>query len=142
MFKGGGPGQPGNTLMAVGKGFMFKKAVLEFVELSDDPDYDYKTTYINGVLMLNPKGPWLKKGKLKATGITAINYSKMDTEGVLQFKINMCGEFDKEPDTFFQIEATYEGSPEIKYDDYGDPVFQRGTDFSATITIEDFDLCE
>ncbi len=57
-FFGGGPGQPGNVLMALGQGFILQNAVLDNVEqcetgecgLSpDDPCYSdewaYKTTY-------------------------------------------------------------------------------------------------
>ena len=55
-FFGGGPGQPGNTLMAVGVGFVFQNAVLLTVEGPYSPPgqwcenvggaASYRTTYV------------------------------------------------------------------------------------------------
>lgn len=136
MFKGGGPGQVGNTLMALGEGFIFNQAKLQSVEASDLAGYTYKTTYVGGKLTLNSSGPWLESGKLRATHVTAINYSTQDPPltGELTFLIKLEGDFDKVP-YHFVIEATYIGQPEVKYDDLGNPVFQRGMDFEVTITI-------
>ncbi|MGB2908521.1 MAG: hypothetical protein WBB73_15565, partial [Candidatus Aminicenantaceae bacterium] len=78
MFKGGGPGKPGNTLMAVGQGFIFKRAVLDSVDFFSEPGYEHATTYVGGVLILNSSGPWLNKGKLMDTGIMALNNSIFD----------------------------------------------------------------
>jgi len=136
MFKGGGPGQVGNTLMAVGEGFIFNQAKLQMVEASDNPAYMYKTTYVGGKLTLNSSGPWLQSGILRATKVTATNYSIQDSvTGELSFLIMMAGDFDKVPYTF-TITATYQGQPEVKYDDMGRPVFQRGTDFEVEIKID------
>lgn len=136
MFKGGGPGQPGNTLMALGEGFIFNQAKLQSVVVSDDSNYMYKTTYVGGKLTLNPSGPWLKSGILRATRVTAINYSSQDPPltGELNFLIKLEGDFDN-ANYHFLIEASYQGQPEVKYDDLGNPVFQRGMDFEVTITI-------
>jgi hypothetical protein len=136
MFKGGGPGQPGNTLMALGEGFIFNQAKLESVVVSDDPNYAYKTTYVGGKLTLNSSVPWLKSGILRATHVTAINYSSQNPPltGELTFLIKLEGDFDNAP-YHFVIEASYQGQPEVKYDDLGNPVFQRGMDFEVTITI-------
>lgn len=138
MFKGGGPGQVGNTLMALGEGFIFNQAKLESVVASDITGYDFKTTYVGGKLTLNSSGPWLKSGILRATKVTATNYSSQNPPlvGELNFYIKLEGDFDNAP-YHFLIEAYYEGSPEVKYDDMGRPVFQRGTDFEVTITITD-----
>jgi hypothetical protein len=136
MFKGGGPGQVGNTLMALGEGFIFNQAKLQLVEASDNPAYAYKTTYVGGKLTLNSSVDWLSSGILRATKITATNYSIQDpVTGELSFLITMAGDFDNAPYTF-AIEASYQGQPEVKYDDMGRPVFQRGTDFEVTIKID------
>jgi hypothetical protein len=137
MFKGGGPGQVGNTLMALGEGFIFNQAKLKLVEASDIPDYAYKTTYEEGKLTLNSSGPWLKSGILRATHVTATNYSIQDpVTGELSFLITLAGDFDKVPYTFV-IEARYQGQPEVKYDEMGRPVFHRGTDFEVEIIISE-----
>ena len=137
MFKGGGPGQVGNTLMALGEGFIFNQAKLQLVEASDNPAYMYKTTYVGGKLTLNSSVPWLKSGILRATHVMATNYSIQDpVTGELSFLITLAGDFDKVPYTFV-IEATYQGQPEVKYNEMGIPVFQRGMDFEVTITISD-----
>mgnify|MGYP005855815119 CR=1 FL=1 len=136
MFKGGGPGQPGNTLMALGEGFIFNQAKLQTVEASDDPNFMYKTTYVGGKLTLNSSVDWLKSGILRATKVTAINYSSQNPPltGELTFLIKLESDFDNAP-YHFLIEATYQGQPEVKYDDLGNPCFQRGTDLEVTITI-------
>ena len=136
MFKGGGPGQVGNTLMALGEGFIFNQAKLQSVEASDDPNFMYKSTYVGGKLTLNSSGPWLKSGILRATHVTAVNYSSQNPPltGALTFLIKLEGDFDKAP-YHFVIEASYQGQPEVKYDELGNPVFQRGMDFEVTITI-------
>lgn len=136
MFKGGGPGQVGNTLMALGEGFIFNQAKLQLVEASDDLNYMYKSTFVGGKLTLNSSGPWLKSGILRATHVTAINYSSQNPPltGELTFLIKLEGDFDNAP-YHFVIEASYQGQPEVKYADLGNPVFQRGMDFEVTITI-------
>ncbi len=134
MFKGGGPGQPGNTLMAVGQGFIFKKAVLNDT-VAVGPG-QHTTTYVMGELMLNSSGPWLNKGKLKDTKIVALNQSTTDGEGWLSFELTFSGRFDN-TGVYYQVTATYEGTPEVKYDDYDNPVFQRDYEFDATIAISD-----
>jgi hypothetical protein len=136
MFKGGGPGQTGNELMALGEGFIFNQAKLQSVVASDNPNYTYKTTYVRGKLTLNSSGPWLKSGKLRASNITVTNYSSQNPPltGILTFYLRFEGDFDNEP-YHFVIEATYEGQPEVKYGEEGKPVFQRGMDFEVTITI-------
>lgn len=137
MFKGGGPGQPGNTLQALGQGFIFKKAkIMEGGVVGPDGEGGYTTTYVGGELILNSSGPWLNKKKLKATGITATNYSKFDnTTGHLQFSLTFGGKFDK-VEVYYAVLAEYDGYPDFKYDEYGEPVFQRGYDFDVTILID------
>jgi len=136
-FIGGGPGQPGNVLMAIGQGFVFQNGVLESVEVYGTDDWDYKTTYTGGMLTLNSKGPWLKKGMLKATNLTAYNYSTVDGEGNLHFQLLMTGSFDNAPYSF-DIVVTFDGTPgtyQIKYDPYGNFEFQMGVNYNVKIEI-------
>jgi hypothetical protein len=133
MFKGGGPGQPGNTLTAVGEGFIFKHAVLEAVGASTDPAYEYTTMYTGGVLHLNSSGPWLNKGKLRDTGITAMNDSVYDeSSGHLKFHLVFGGQFD-DTGFFYRVDAWYEGEPRTNVL-CGDTVgFQLDTEFKDII---------
>jgi hypothetical protein len=145
-FWGGGPGKPGNVLMAIGEGFVFQNAVLKNVVGPVVRPWctalggvaRYMTTYEGGMLTLNSSGPWLKKGSLKAENVTAYNYSCHDANGsLLSFKLFMYPEFDK-TDYSFEIAAFFDvGSEnyEVKVDDDG-VVFQRGYDFDALIDIE------
>jgi len=144
IFKGGGPGQPGNTLQALGEGYIFNQARLVTVEagaftVGTDPfTYAYKTTYTRGKLTLNPSGPWCDAGTLKVKNVTAVNYSSQDPPlvGILKFHLVIEGDFTNAPGYHFVIDAMYEGQPEVKYDETtGLPVFQRGMDYDVTITI-------
>ncbi len=144
IFKGGGPGQPGNTLQALGEGYIFNQAKLVTVEgggfiVGTDPfTYAFKSTYTGGKLTLNPSGPWCDAGTLKAKNVTAVNYSFQDPPltGILKFHLVIEGNFSNAPGYHFVIDATYEGQPEVKYDETtGLPVFQRGMDYEVTITI-------
>ena len=147
-FFGGGPGQPGNVLMAIGQGFVFQNAVLEEVVPNQGiPDWcsplggvaSYVTTYEGGMLTLNSSGPWLKKGSLKGKNITATNTSCHDASGnLLGFQLTMTGPFIKSPYSFtitadFIVDVT-DGNYQVKTDSDG-VVFQRGYDFDATISI-------
>ena len=133
MFKGGGPGRPGNTLMAVGEGFIFKRAVLESVGLSNDPTYQYATTYVGGELVLNSSGPWLNKGKLKDTAILALNDSLFDAAtGHLEFHLLFGGQFD-DTGYFYRVDAFYIGEPRIQIDEEGNWIFQRDRLFEDII---------
>ncbi len=143
MFKGGGPGQPGNTLQALGQGFIFDQAVLQNVTFSAEtgPNGEpiYITTYTGGKLTLNSKGPWLDSGILKAKNITATNESYVDAiTNELVFEITFSGDFVKAPGVSgavsFMVTASYRGIPEVKYNSTR-PVFQRGTDFEVIIDI-------
>ena len=139
-FKGGTPGAPGNVLMAVGQGFIFKHAVLAGVLPSESGSgnctRDWETTYEAGVLILDSSGPWLNKGKLKATNLTATNCSySVDEDGVLDFKLTFSGRFDNAA-IYFDVVASYSEEPEIKYC-AGNPVFQRGSYLDVEITISE-----
>ena len=159
-FFGGEPGQPGNVLMAIGQGFTLQNVVLQEVvpcaegectfpenhpcysDASGPITYNYQTTYEGGFLRLN-KGPrklWLNKGKLKDTDLTVTNYSAHDGDGnLLHFCLVINGEFDNAPEfTPYNVIATFdvgEDNYQFKYDDLCNPVFHRGYDFDAVITI-------
>ena len=145
-FFGGGPGQPGNVLMAIGQGFVFQNAVLQEVVPYDIPGWctdlegvvSYQTTYEGGMLTLNSSGPWLKKGSLKAKNVTATNISCHDGSGnLLGFELTMEGPFNKSA-YFFDITASFTVTPdnyEVKTDSRNGVVFQEGYDFESTITI-------
>ena len=154
-FFGGGPGQPGNVLMAVGQGFILQNVVLEDTVFCETPgcnlplehpcsyseEWTYETTYRGGFLRLNSKGPWLKKGKLKdATDLEATNYSYVDQDQNLHFCLTISDDtFDRVQNVSYDIVATFDGTPDnyqMKYDEEG-PVFQRGYDFDAEIMITD-----
>ena len=133
MFKGGGPGQPGNTLMAVGEGFIFKRAVLESVGDPTESGYPDATTYVGGVLTLNSSGPWLNKGKLRDTAVRAINNSVfVETTGHLEFHLVFGGQFD-DTGYFYRVDAWYQGEPRIQIDDEGNWIFHRDSIFEDII---------
>ena len=144
-FWGGGPGKPGNVLMAIGQGFVFQNAVLKEVV---DPQIRpwctdlggvvrYRTIYEGGMLTLNSSGPWLEKGNLTAKNVTANNYSCHDAYGnLLGFRLTMVPEFEKTEYSFF-IFAAFDVGPdnyEVKIDS-DRVVFQRGYGFDAIIDI-------
>ena len=142
--------------MAIGKGFTLQNVVLDQImgecatELCEIPSdslcypgqYKYITKYTGGFLRLN-KGPrklWVTKGKLKDTDLTLTNYSAHNPDGSLaHFCLVMNGEFDNAPEyTPYSVIATFdvgEDNYQFKYDDEGNPVFHRGYDFDAVITI-------
>ena len=137
-FKGGSPGATGNVLMAVGQGFIFKQAVLSEVLPAEcgftECTRDWETTYEGGILILNSSGPWLNKGKLMATNLTATNCSYgVDEDGILDFEITISGKFDN-TELYFDVIANYSDIPEFKFF-AGNPVFQRGSYLDIRITI-------
>jgi hypothetical protein len=148
-FFGGGPGEPGNTLMAIGKGFVFQNAVLVEGPSPVDglPDWcqglggvvAYETPYEGGMLTLNPSGPWRKN--FKAKDVTATNTSCHDANGnLLGFRLAMDGAFDRPP-YCFSIDASFNVTPDnykVKRDS-DRVVFQIGYDFDALIDIH---VCE
>jgi hypothetical protein len=59
LFLGGGPGQAGNVISAVGTEWSLTGATLTPPVLPiANPPYNYQTTYVGGVLTLNDGGPW------------------------------------------------------------------------------------
>jgi hypothetical protein len=150
-FFGGGPGEPGNVLMAIGKGFVFQNAVLQEpgpVPADAVPDWcandlggvvAYVTTYEGGRLTLNPSGPW--RQNFKAKGVKAINTSCHDEYGkFLGFRLEMDGQFQKvKKSTYsFDIQASFDVKPgnyAVKTDPDDGMVYQIGYKFDATITI-------
>ena len=59
LFSGGGPGQAGNVISAVGTQWSLTGATLTPPVIPIvNPPYNWQTTYTNGVLTLNSGGPW------------------------------------------------------------------------------------
>lgn len=116
--------------------------MLDSVDVDSDTGR-YIAKYSDGELVLNSSGPWLEKGKLRATNITVTNFSYPQDPpivGELDFYLIFFGKFD-DVDLWFLVEAAWQGTPEVKFDDFGNPVFQRGTeDLEAAIIIADYDL--
>jgi len=141
-FIGGGPGQPGNVLMAIGQGFVFQNAVLEKVEPLVNVDGNvigYATMYTGGRLTLNSRGPWLDKKKYQITDILATNVSSRDDDGNLLFTLNFVGT-DEKAGVSLVVTVDFHADAEnyeIKYDEDGTPDFHRGFDFDAAIEISD-----
>jgi hypothetical protein len=159
-FFGGGPGQEGNTLMAIGQGFVFQNAVLTGVpEQIAKPDWcinslaavGYKTTYENGRLTLNPSGPWLTKGTLIDRDVKAVNTSCHAADGaLLGFRLVIgIGEENAETfEKFAEVPYSVEASFDIAFDagtglptnykmfvDEDEITVQKGYYFGAKITI-------
>jgi hypothetical protein len=128
--------------MAVGPSFIFQGAKRtgkpSFEEL--DPasrSWGYRTTYTNGELILNSRGPWLDYGKLVATDIKATNTTWYDAAGNLNFHLAFAGEFDN-CDCTYTVNAWFDAAymPYQKVvDRTGSPVFHSGHDFPAEIVI-------
>jgi len=136
-FWGCSPEQPFSVLMATGKGFSLKRAALESIVSSDDPNWDWKSTYHCGSLILNSKGPWLKRGRLIAKNLIVTKYSRVDENNHLHFQMMISGAFENS-EYSFQITAGFDGTPEnyrAHYDEDGDPEFQMGSDLNMEIRI-------
>jgi hypothetical protein len=142
-FEGGGPGQEGNVLFAAGQGFIFKDATLAEVSscsTSQEGIVECYTTYIGGELLLNSDGPWIKKekeehkqGGLRATDITAINTSTLNTStGELNFTLTFSGSFDNNDAACYSVTAEYLGNP-ILIPDASNPILQKDDHFTEVI---------
>ena len=142
-FFGGDHGEPGNVLMAVGEGFVFQNAVLTeepvVVEHPESPSgYAWETTYTGGMVTFNKKGPWGENYKLR--DVTATNISWRDEQGYPHFRLRIT-HYDDESELTFHIYVTFDADSEnykIQENGSGDPVFQTGYGFGATIYICDF----
>jgi hypothetical protein len=155
-FFGGGPGEPGNVLMAVGEGFVFQNAVLaagdkpvgpcsdNVVTCPEGASFYVRTTYEHGRLTLNSSPKlWLTKGSLQAKDVTAVNTSYHDLNfNLLGFDMTMFGEFDNSPTIHYDIKANFVVTP----DNYKPPaldkdgvLMQKGYYFGAEITIDNLD---
>ena len=126
-YHGGGPGQIGNVLLAVGNGFKFNHATI-----ADPPvigsilcgDPGWVTEYVGGDLILT-KGPWLNKGMLKALNVEATNRSGLNSDGKKCFNIWIRGDFEG-GNYHFDAEVSWT-EDETNYEELPG-VFQRGTD--------------
>jgi hypothetical protein len=145
MFTDGRAVEPGRRLMALGKGFVLKRAVLQREILESITNIGakrYETTYTGGELILNSAGPWLQRGTLIDKDIEEIKNTYTVDGQTMEFKLTFCGEFDNAPGTHYKMEATYNGEPKVKLDRNGNMMFRRGFGYDATITISDKNPCQ
>jgi hypothetical protein len=137
-FIGGGPGQPGNELTAVGTGFQLTKATLQSVGCTPHQDgyLACTTTYVGGELFLNAGGPWLKSGNITIKDITATNSSKSYPNGALEFSLTFTAPFEVDGVAYsITVTATWgPGIPETRVEKK-QVVIQRGSDFECEVTI-------
>lgn len=126
-----------SVFLVEGQGFSLKRAMLESVVQSDDPAWDWKSTYQCGTLTLNARGPWLKRGKLIAKNLTITSYSRMDEKNNLHFQMTASGVFEGTGYSF-TVTAGFDGSPEnfkVHYDEDGHPEFQMGSQLEMEIKV-------
>ena len=148
-FKGNPVGAPGSVLSAAGQGFHFDGATSTGAQASDNPSFPgYKTIYTGGMLLLDGGGPWLDVGVLRATNVTATNYSVPQIHPLvdpLNFTLFMCGKFDKQhasdQSIFFSVIAHYVGTPDVKFDKSGKPLYQKDDGFDVQIKLSESDAC-
>jgi hypothetical protein len=142
-YFGGGDGKAGNVLMAVGEGFDFQNAVLEsvsgpFLFTGTGPCGGtnlgvYHTNYTGGRLTLNPSGPW--RDNIIVRDIPALNISGLDN-GKRFFILSFLGTSESGVDV--DVTATWcetDNNYERQVTKNGKPVFQKGSDLNADITI-------
>lgn len=141
------PGDIGNVLMAIGKGFTLQNVVLTAPPTTDTSGFNtdwcvgglaLKTVYTQGRLTLNSSGPWLKRGTLIDRDVTATNISCHKGDGSLAFRLKIVGTFKEFGGVPYSVETTFnsaENRYELLYDDDGNNIGHRGYDFGATITI-------
>jgi hypothetical protein len=98
IFSGGGEGQTGNIIRAAKEDVFAFEAVLQGpVESLTDPYWEWKTTYIQGVLTLwnTQKAPWYNKkapvGPYTYTGITVVNLTHKPTSDADMFEFSLMG---------------------------------------------------
>jgi hypothetical protein len=137
IFFGCSASEPFSVLKVLGEGFALKRAVLESNDPINDPEWQWMSTYQCGTLILNSKGPWLKRGRLVAKHLTVHKYSTVDENNNLKFRIISSGLFEN-TSYRFTLEITFEGTPETyeaRYDEDDFPEFQMGSHMDIVIRI-------
>jgi len=145
-FLGGGEGQDGNELEAIGDGFELDGALLDEVE-NPGPD-SYKTLYTGGTLVLeNSTGlPWYND--LSSDGTfeflldpIVVYTNKADYPPDLAFTIEASGALQNYPGYRIDLSASYKGEPLFGEDDIpeGGTVIVMSGDLT-TVTGEIYQL--
>jgi len=142
-FLGGGEGQDGNELEAIGDGFELDGALLDEVE-NPGPD-SYKTLYTGGTLVLeNSTGlPWYND--LSSDGTfeflmdpIVVYTNKADYPPDLAFTIEASGALQNDPRYRIDLSASYSGVPDLILDDQETIIGM--SDFLETVTGEIYQL--
>lgn len=142
-FLGGGEGQDGNELEAIGDGFELDGALLDEVE-NPGPD-SYKTLYTGGTLVLeNSTGlPWYND--LSSDGTfeflmdpIVVYTNKADYPPDLAFTIEASGALQNDPRYRIDLSASYSGVPDPILDDQETIIGM--SDFLETVTGEIYQL--
>ena len=137
IFFGCSASEPFSVLKVLGQGFSLKRALLESNDPINHPEWQWMSTYQCGTLILNSKGPWLKRGRLVAKHLPVYKYSAVDENNKLKFHLISSGLFEN-TSYRFNLEITFEGTPETyeaRYDEDDFPEFQMGSHMNIVIQI-------
>jgi hypothetical protein len=140
-FAGGGPGQTGNVITAVGTQWSLTNATLQgppapVVDPALNPPYLWNTPYINGVLTLNAGGPWDGGGTsvVNMGPLTVYSSGTSLPNNQLMWTMSGSGVVSGSGQTVF-LTASFNGTPSPLMGPTGGIVGMTGQITSATITI-------
>jgi|GEM_PF-2775858 len=142
-FLGGGEGQDGNELEAIGDGFELYGASLDEVE--ETGPGSYKTLYVDGTLVLQnlDRLPWYKDPSsyepfmFLLDPIVVYTTKTVDPPN-LEFTIEASGALQNDPRYRIDLSASYSGVPDLILDDQETIIGM--SDFLETVTGEIYQL--
>ena len=142
-FLGGGEGQDGNELEAIGDGFELYGASLDEVE--ETGPGSYKTLYVGGTLVLEnlDRLPWYKDPSsyepfmFLLDPIVVYTTKTVDPPN-LSFTIEASGALQNDPGYRIELSASYSGVPDLILDDQETIIGM--SDFLETVTGEIYQL--
>ncbi len=143
-FLGGGEGQDGNELEAIGDGFELYGASLDEVE--ETGPGSYKTLYVDGTLVLENsiELPWYNDLSSDGTLFEflldpiVVYTTKTDDPPNLSFTIEASGALQNDPGYRIELSASYSGVPDLILDDQETIIGM--SDFLETVTGEIYQL--